>query len=296
MGRTIGTSRQPRSSSFLKKIIWFHFVVALFTIYNIIELHHSPLFYDIAATSNDINYYSTPPLNNSTSIDIFWMHIQKTGTSLFNTIYLHFCPSIVINHPDIIKGEKPLYDMALLREYPPTKYCNSTIRNMPSPGHHFPYGFQVKGGDQPYYFTMFRDPMMRLKSAYSYGRHWSKLKNDSISFDTYVNESHIPNCQLKMMLGHHCAADIDPQSLNVTLALERVKSPKFFFGDTDQWGKSICLFHKWFGGTTQPFELKNNRKTKRDDDRVFTNYTFTETLLYNNAREIFDYRVKEVGC
>ena len=259
---------------------------------------------------------TAPTHCNSTSIDIFWLHIPKTGTSLFNTIYLHFCPSILVKHPSLLKNETPLMDSILLKDYPPKKYCNSTIRNMENTGCagcHHPYGKGVKPrgagwetpsssrkalekGADPYYFTMFRDPMMRVKSAYSYGKHYSRLKDDSISFDTYVSEKHIPNCQLKMMLGFECNEYKDPRSLNVTLAIERIQSPKFFFEDTDQWDKSICLFHKWFGGTVQPFELRNNRKTKRVDDSEFANYTFAETSFYIEAMKIFDDRIKEAGC
>ena len=186
---------------------------------------------------------------------------------------------------------------SLIRDYPSKEYCNATIINWPWPGHHIPYGRGVRKGQDPYYFTMLRDPFERLKSAYSYGRHGSKLKSSNISFDTFVNESHIPNsCQLKMMLGFQCFEDVDPRNLNVTLALERVKSPRFFFGITEQWNKSICLFHKWFGGTMQPFELKNNRKTKRVDESGFIDHTSAETLFFNEAIKVFDDRIKEAGC
>ncbi len=229
--------------------------------------------------------------------DIFWLHIQKTGTSLFNTIYLHFCPRILDTDPSLATQKDPLGDVKLLRNYPPREFCNVTFANMPCPGCHHAYPKDKKIGEKYFYFTMLRDPMERLKSAYSFGKHLSKLQDDSISFDTYLNESHIPNCQLKMILGFRCDAVVDPHHLNISVALDRIQAPHFFFGITDRWEESICLFHRKYGGSTQAFELKNNRKTKRK--RVESgniNRTFAETVFFEEAFKLFDMRVKKAGC
>ncbi|KAL7527823.1 hypothetical protein ACHAXR_002150 [Thalassiosira sp. AJA248-18] len=223
--------------------------------------------------------------------DVFWIHIQKTGTSFFNTIYLHFCPSVLSKSPSLVN--KTMIDQELLKSYPPQEFCNGTFANMPCPGCHYPY--PKINVEKYFYFTMFRDPIERLKSAYSFGKHLSKLKNDSISFDTYLNEKHIPNCQLKMILGFRCAEFVDPQHLNISFALERIQEPNFFFGITDRWGESICLFHSMYGGSTQRFELKNNRKTKRVQTG-YINRTFAESFFFDEVLKLFNMRAKEAGC
>mmetsp|Transcript_31815 Transcript_31815/g.46805 ORF Transcript_31815/g.46805 Transcript_31815/m.46805 type:complete len:316 (-) Transcript_31815:92-1039(-) len=225
--------------------------------------------------------------------DVFWLHIQKTGTSFFNTIYLHFCPSVLSKNPALVN--ETMMDRTLLKSYPPQEFCNGTFANMPCPGCH--HAYPKKNVEKYFYFTMFREPMERLRSAYSFGKHLSKLKNDSISFDTYLNEKHIPNCQLKMILGFGCAEFVDPQHLNISLALERIQAPNFFFGITDRWDESICLFHSMYGGSTQQFELKNNRKTKRVQAGTgYINRTFAESFFFDEVLKLFNVRVKKAGC
>ena len=242
----------------------------------------------------------TPEKQTANVTNLFWIHIQKTGTSLFNTLYLHFCPKIVIDDPDIVDKEK-LFDTVLLKNYPPQEFCNLTIANMPSPGYHHPYPNSAL--KEFHYFTMFRDPIERLRSAFSFRPsgvpHQSLLKGDniSISFDAYINESHIPNCQLKMVLGYPCGRSyVDPSLLNVTLAIERIHQPNFYFGITDRWEESICLFHSKFGGSVRSFELNNNRKTKRIDTSDTHNYSSAETPFYQEVLKVFNNRVHEAGC
>ena len=73
--------------------------------------------------------------------NIFWLHIQKTGTSLFNTIYLHFCPEVRLNISWDKKTRK-LNDNYLTRNYPQVKltgaqsmYDTSTGQELDITGH-----------------------------------------------------------------------------------------------------------------------------------------------------------------
>ena len=234
---------------------------------------------------------------HSNTTKIFWLHVPKAGTSLFNTIYLHYCSSIISANPAIISGAKPLMDMTLLKLYPPTEYCNASDANMPCPGCHWPYPKSKDMNMKYHFFAMFRHPIERLKSAYAFNRHRSKLNDKNISFDTYVNETHIPNCQLKMMLGCKCYDEVNVDTLNTTLAIQRALAPNFYFGITDRWVESICLFHSIYGGEIRGFELKNNRPTRRSNDTVLgMNYTFIEMEFYNALLDVFDMRVREAGC
>ena len=66
--------------------------------------------------------------NNDVST-VYWVHIQKTGTSLFNTLYFHFCPRIIAEHASLVNRTKPWNDNELLKTFPPPQYCNVTIAN-----------------------------------------------------------------------------------------------------------------------------------------------------------------------
>jgi hypothetical protein len=225
--------------------------------------------------------------------NVFWLHIQKTGTSFFNTIFYHFCPKAMHS------GRKlPISDVAIVKEFPPDQWCNVSFYNLPGLGHHHPF---KKRKETFLTFTMLRDPAERLRSAFAFGRHGSRSQNKSILlFDDYVEEPNIPNCQIKMVLGYGCFHKVEVNKLNVSMALERVQSPLFFFGIADRWDESICLFHHWFGGSRQPFEVKNNRPTKRNKDDRMTIIQQApadlDTVFVQGAMEIFEERLKETNC
>ena len=101
-----------------------------------------------------------------------------------------------------------------------------------------------------------------------------------------------------MVLGHKCMTEISLPDLDLTLALDRISSPHFYFGLTDRWDESICLFHKWYGGEVHYFELQNNRPSIRIeggggdlDPKVDLDVTFIQ-----RATHIFNRRLKESGC
>eukprot|EP00978_Attheya_sp_CCMP212_P040808 scaffold226478_cov31-Attheya_sp.AAC.3 len=101
-----------------------------------------------------------------------------------------------------------------------------------------------------------------------------------------------------MVLGHRCHHHVEPAKLPVKEALHRIASLSFYFGLTDRWEESICLFHNWYGGSTKPFELLNNRPTKRldvprDDEIRIVNI---DTAFIAGVTRIFDERLKKAGC
>lgn len=235
--------------------------------------------------------------------DIFWLHIQKTGTSLFNTIYLHFCPEVRRNI-SWDKSTRKLSDNYLTRNYPQNDWCPRHIRylNWPRVGYHWPYReTDSKGRALPTFttFAMLRDPIQRVKSAYAFGRMHSRLNDTNISLSTYFAEPQIPNCQMKNILGHSCRNNfVNESELNVTLALTRIASPSFFFGITDRWAESMCLFHKWYGGSVRQYEHFNNRPTKRQDINETKGLDLwdLDTALFAGAVKIFEARLRKAGC
>lgn len=234
--------------------------------------------------------------------NMFWLHVQKTGTSLFNAIYLHFCPEVRLS---ISLGEtRALNDNYLTRNYPQVDWCPHHIRylNWPRVGYHWPYReTDSKGRPLPNFttFAMLRDPIQRVKSAYAFGRMHSRLNDTNISLLTYFSEPQIPNCQMKNILGHSCRNNfVNESELNVTLALTRIASPTFFFGVTDRWAESMCLFHKWYGGSVQKYEHFNNRPTKRRESNGTSTSDLKDldTALFAGAVKIFEARLRKAGC
>ena len=91
---------------------------------------------------------------------------------------------------------------------------------------------------------------------------------------------------------------MNESELNVTLALTRIASPTFFFGVTDRWAESMCLFHKWYGGSVQKYEHFNNRPTKRRESNGTSTSDLKDldTALFAGAVKIFEARLKKAGC
>ena len=93
----------------------------------------------------------------------FWLHIEKTGTSLFNTVHNFVCPEY-----DIGKWNGTFMDNDVIRAFPwnKTKCVFEYGNPMRCLGCHWPVSkptFSV--------FTMFRDPVQRMISGYEYGIH-----------------------------------------------------------------------------------------------------------------------------
>jgi hypothetical protein len=175
-------------------------------------------------------------------------------------------------------------------------WCDVSFYNLPRVGYHHPFRTRK---EIFLTFTMFRDPAERLRSAFAFGRHGS-LSKSFLLFEDFVKEPQIPNCQIKMVVGYKCHQKVEESKLNVSMALEHVLSPLFFFGITDRWDESIvCLFHYWFGGSLKSFEVKNNRPTKRYKNVDMTTQhppADLDTVFVQGVVETFDERLKEANC
>lgn len=250
----------------------------------------------IKTTRNHSISINTKPYSMKNVSNIFWLHIQKTGTSFFNTIFYHFCPRA--RHSG---KELPMADRKIIDTFPPDQWCddNVSIYNLPRVGLHRPYR---RRNETFWTFTMFRDPSERLRSAFAYDWHGIMPRNkSSLTFDEYVRTPQIPNCQIKMVLGHPCHKLVEPSQLNVSKALQRVDSPYFFFGLTDRWDESLCLFHSQFGGTIESYERLNNRKTgnmvvNRTERSILQPPTDLDTEFVNAVEKIFERRLRDANC
>lgn len=228
-----------------------------------------------------------------------WLHIQKTGTSFFSAVYSTFCPRVFIEHPEL-KSKASLSDRDTVKKYPVDEWCDVEFMNPKAPGWHLPMPKEGLGKEWVT-LTMLRHPAERLFSAYRFNRHGSKIKNDNQTFENFIREPQIPNCQTKMISGYECYGEFRrvPRNLNSSVAVERIKSNSFFFGLTERWNESMCLFHRWYGGSVESFELINMRPTKTkqtDDFQMPKGYFDLDFELYEQALIIFQQRLVEAKC
>lgn len=97
-----------------------------------------------------------------------------------------------------------------------------------------------------------------------------------------------------------------PRKSDVAIALKRLHGFRFV-GLTDDWERSVCLFHRMHGDRPcKPAEFSNNRKTSTNTDAQFdtlfatlsTQYGFideADQMLFEAARERFERDVKLWG-
>lgn len=101
---------------------------------------------------------------------------------------------------------------------------------------------------------------------------------------------------MKMMSGYKCHQYAASDQINVEKALQTIQRPTFFFGITERWEETICLFHQWYGGKIQPFEMRNNRPTLRSALNRSIDYHDVDMEFVPEAEKIFDQRLLAAGC
>ena len=101
----------------------------------------------------------------------------------------------------------------------------------------------------------------------------------------------VPNCQTKMVLGFQCGADAKISDEDIRIAKTRI-SKYLFVGITDDWDRSVCLFHKMLGGKPKQIQYENilpgtyekakSRKefTLSKGDRDIELYEYVKLLVY----------------
>ncbi|CAB9527865.1 expressed unknown protein [Seminavis robusta] len=261
---------------------------------------------EITVTQSTLPDFEAAPLFHQSAVHrIYWMHVQKTGGSFFMAIFFRFCPDALIAERKEGKLRKIyLNEEVLLPKYPPEKWCYNKdlmFYNMPSPGYHHPY--VARPNEEFFTMTMFRKPIERLWSAYNFGRHGSWQPTSNSTFEEYTQEPNICNCQLKMVLGRHCHKQ-GPQQvkqmgpLNISLAIERVSQPRFFFGITGRWAESMCLFHRWFGGKVLPdidfFNIRKGFVPGGYQGNVVLDHD--EVEWFEGIMPIFEARLRAANC
>ena len=215
---------------------------------------------------------------------VYLQHIPKTGTGFKFTVLQHFCPQSFGALHGQNSSELDVVDrIHLLREA--TKITNTEaacpwLRLLPSskdanehaatPASVFaPLDDECCGRHQPLMFTMLRDPVQRLWSAFSFGyrandapfgvefyrREFGNCRathNCNISLEEYLNFAVsgvrvFSNCMTKMMLGFKCYQRVNLTNSHLNIAIQTLAQKNVWFGITDRWNASMQLWEHEVG-------------------------------------------------
>jgi len=214
---------------------------------------------------------------------IWFYHCAKAGTSFRQTLWKYACPRLPANTDD--DTEKPSTRDLLTpgmtgdgssRKLVYPKYCDMQIVN---PDWEFEYVEKFAGMAA----GMIRDPLIRALSGYYFGPYHigigsevgedpggggkpspkmlEEITHSPTPFLTYANSTRIKGCQVRMLIGRMCGENYTPTTADVAEAIRVMKNEFLFVGVTDEWAKSIFLFHGLFGGVPTKSEFHNMRKT-----------------------------------
>jgi len=243
--------------------------------------------------------------------EIVWLHIPKCGTSFLTTLYYYACPGIPPSACVGTETDPEHQELDLTVKYPMDESWDRicTIRfetfNIYVRGHHPIYNDTKLEN----VFAMFRDPFDRLVSGFNYNRHMDgkpkaerqligkavKGKSRELQFQMYVKFGDLLGCQTKMVVGHRCASEYILTNADLQKAKRRIEKMRFI-GITDEWNRSICLFHKQFGGNIYDVEFQNKREgnyTKYEFSRIDDPY---DDELYEHVKKLVNLRFLKFGC
>ena len=202
--------------------------------------------------------------------EIFWLHIPKNGGSFTYTVFGYACPSRKL----VIEGQGVHH---------PRESCGGNISKLQATlthgNYHTPLIWMSNGRLHPLVGSvvgLFRRPSQRLLSAFYHMREkpWCCTQDWGLSevsrrqaVNRMRNASELAaapgmlGCQTKMILGRPCCDLSQPTMAEVGHALTFVRTQMAFVGLTEDWSRSICLWHARFGGPLRHNELRNLRPT-----------------------------------
>lgn len=230
-----------------------------------------------------------------------FLHIPKTGTSFIIVLrnYLTACKIKDKTCSGQHGGSDPKY---LFAEGTPmyVESCNGALRQACNKKRYHDY-YHTTGPSN--YVTLLRQPIEHAISGLSYT---NKLRASSgqepMSVTDYV--ALISNIHVKMLSGYPVLSSVSPDTLPgmLTLARQRLNST-VFFGISDHWNTTICLFHKELNGPgPRPSEFVNARKTTEKTSlseaemAVVQRATRYDAVLYEEALAHFKARAERYDC
>ena len=173
-----------------------------------------------------------------------WMHIPKTSSWMGDFLLMFACPHMkarydLFDHGKVFFYDSVRDDFALLRD------CKIRITRGRDGGFgwHDPYLPYISNGTT---ITLFRNPKERLISAFTFssgfmippGNVYSQ--NGTLPEHVYYAETPliayskitgIPSCQIKMVMGRYCGADVAMTDMDLIEAKRRVEQDFAFVGE-----------------------------------------------------------------
>lgn len=228
---------------------------------------------------------------------LFYIHSPKTGTSLLTAIR-NFIPSCPVKDFTCLSEQGggfparmaadgnahyPVENNTNFRGLPLESIesivnCSGAMVNCQENFYHCPYWRCMNKTNK---VTMFRDPHKWFSSYLDWQWLYTVTQNSSL-----VGELPFLK-QIQFTTG----------TQNVSRALETLESDYVFWGITDYWPTTICLFHCELGGDFRPSELQNTRPgggrggalMKTGNEVEFQNVSRLDELVPNRTAYILEH-------
>lgn len=275
-------------------------------------------------TLEKIRSYSSAVLSVPTKTSLpslFWLHIEKTGTSIGMTFYIYACPRVIEGLENGLAAKsapwegKSNYTCSKLERVPGA--CTSKIIR----GHGQDFGWHLSYNNPKVMngtvVTMFRHPTSRLLSAFLFDkdgmippgyardkfgelpRGWvrdrdlaiikKKIRESEHPVKTYADTPGISSCMTKQVLGQTCGARIHLTQADLEEAKHRVAVDFVFVGLTEEYSASVSLFHAQFGdnvpGASKYERMKYRVNSQHTPKR---NKLLKQELLSLGYKDYFD--------
>ena len=238
-------------------------------------------------------------VSNKTEMNIssfYYIHVPKTGTSLFTLLRNRLescevkdftCVGVFgggIWGPQSKDGKKHYpYSKESLGIGDSAVTCGNTLNCPPHGEYHCPYSKCRKEMNK---VTMFRDPQKWFKSFFEW--MWVDLMSRRRPLIIEKLKKMYPP-PMKFTTGKSDSS-INKNKTNMTMtildeAFDILQSEYLWWGVTDYWHASVCIFHCELGGEARPSETENSRKSSNSWMKNFTD--FEATLPREKHRSAF---------
>jgi len=188
-----------------------------------------------------------------------WFDMPGTGTNFMNTLFTWACN--LPEHISMVADQESatVYDDAQQFLDAHAEVCPKSFNI--SMGHSALGDGELNNWNEHkgYFVGMFRDPTERVISSY-YAR--KDGADAELTLPAYANRT--LGCAAKMLTGTECAEYTEgalgeaPSALNESIVLDaisRIDAGFGFVGLHEEWGLSVCLFHRMFGGACHDREF-----------------------------------------
>ena len=236
-------------------------------------------------------------VSNKTEMNIssfYYIHVPKTGTSLFTLLRnrLESCEVKDFTCVGVFGGgvwgsqSKDGKD-----HYPYSKKslgigdsevtCGNTLNCPPHGDYHCLYSKCRKEMNK---VTMFRDPQKWFRSFFEWMWVYQISRGQRFNIERLLHKQPFP---MKFTTGKSDSS-INKNETNMTIldeAFDILQSEYLWWGVTDYWHASVCIFHCELGGEARPSETENSRMSASSWMKNFTE--FEATLPREKHRSAF---------